>query len=138
MNQKKLMISLTAMSLILVAAVVLVVHNSRSDSPKTVPIQSDSPAIACWITKGVRDKDSMDYVYMDLKKNGSADVKIGKYDFEGSWQPTEDGKILIRNDKDEDAYEGKIKEKGKTKTMNIASVHVTDSKRWILTETDPQ
>ena len=66
-----MMIGILAMSLILTAFVVLMVHNTKGTEPKALEIKDDSPFIGVWLVPGVSDKESMDYMEFDLKKDGT-------------------------------------------------------------------
>ena len=128
MNAKKLMISMTVMSLILVACVVLIVHNSKGSEPASIEIEKDSEFIGEWYTPDVKDDASMDYMDIKLHKDGEVTGKVGGYDFEGSWEPTSDTHANILNPKGDIAYEGNIK----GRNLKISGKAVTDSSSWTL------
>lgn len=134
MQFKKMMIGILAMSLILTAFVVLMVHNTKGPEPKALEIKEDSPFIGVWLVPGENDKKSMDYMEFDLKKDGTLAGNVGKYDLEGSWEPTSDTHINIKNDKGDIAYEGNLK-KGE---LYISGKAVTDSSSWKLTKKDSE
>ena len=128
MNSKKLMISITAMSLILVAVVVMVVHNTKPKEVKTIPITKESPAIGTWETEDHKSEEDANHVKLTFDKNGEAKGSFGKYDFEGTWQQIKDDTIDIVNQKGESIYQGVITDD----TMDIKGVNVTDSMTWKL------
>lgn len=119
---------MTAMSLILVACVVLIVHNSKGKEPPSIKIEKNSEFIGEWYTQYESDKDSMNYMNIKLHQDGEVTGKVGGYDFEGSWEPTSDSHANILNPKGDIAYEGKIK----NEELYITGKAVTDSSVWKL------
>lgn len=128
MDSKKLMISITAMSLILVAVVVMVVNGSKSDEPKTIPITENSIAIGTWETEDHKSDKDANHVKLTFDKSGDLKGAFGKYDIEGTWQQIADDKINIVNQKGDSVYEGVITDD----TMDIRGINVTDSMKWTL------
>ena len=128
MNSKKLMISITAMSLILVAVVVMFVHGSKSDEPKTIPITEKSMAIGTWETEDHKSDDDANHVKLTFEKSGDLKGAFGKYEIEGTWIQLSEDKINIVNQKGERVYEGVITDD----TMDIRGINVTDSMKWTL------
>lgn len=130
MQFKKLMIGIIAMSLVLAALVIFMVHSSKGPEPKALEITADSPFIGTWVTSGERDKESMDYMELTLKKDGNIGGHVGKYELNGSWAPTSETHINIKNDKGDIAYEGNLKKDD----LAISGKAVTDSSSWTLTK----
>ena len=130
MQFKKLMLGITAMSLVLAAVVIFMVHSGKEPEPKALEITADSPFIGTWITSAESDKESMDYMQLDLEKDGRISGHVGKYELNGSWSPTSDTHINIKNDKGDIAYEGNLK----NDDLAISGKAVTDSSSWTLTK----
>ena len=128
MNSKKLMISITAMSVILVALVMMVVHSTKPKEPEPMDITPDSFAIGTWETTDHSSDEGADHVKLTFDQEGNVRGIFGKYEFRGSWQQTKESEIAIYNNKDEKIYKGAYD----GDKMKLASVNVTDSMTWSL------
>ncbi|MBQ9180083.1 MAG: hypothetical protein IJ132_04710 [Firmicutes bacterium] len=128
MNSKKLMISITAMSVILVAVVMMFVHSTKPKDPEPMEITADAFAIGTWETTSHVSADGTDHVKLTFDKNGDAEGYFGKYKFEGTWQQKTESEIAIYNNKEEKIYTGSLVDE----MLSLVSVNMTDSMTWVL------
>ena len=149
MNSKKIMMLITALSLVIVLVVVMIVHSGKKDEPASIPIAKDSIAIGDWSTDipGAADAEeantegetsaekTMKEVSLTLAEDGDATGTFGKYDFEGSWEPVSKYEIRLINSRGESVYRAVIEpsdEETESPSMDLAAKDVTDSMTWKL------